>query len=117
VVETSGPAAALKLTLLDAGVRPDGEDVALINCSCVDAQGRFVPDASPEITFSWNNLSTLLGTGSDICDHTPPASPARKMRAGLCALALRAGTKPGVLRVYASAPGLTPCRLEIPLEG
>lgn len=115
--ETSGPAVALRLTLLDEGVKADGEDVVLLNCSCVDSKGRFVPDACPEISFSWNNLATLLGTGSDICDHTPPASPVRRMRAGLCALALRAGTKPGVLRVYASAPGLAPCRIDIPLEG
>ncbi len=114
-VETSDPAVRLELELLDPGIAADGEDIALLRCRCVDADGRFVPDAAPRITFTCNGLGKILGTGSDICDHVPPREQVRDMRAGLCALAVRAGTSAGVLRVYATAPGLTPARLDIPL--
>jgi beta-galactosidase len=115
-VETTGPAAALHLELMDPGVRADGEDVAILACTCTDSQGRTVPDASPLIEFTCNGLGKILGTGSDICDHVPVSAQIRRMRAGKCALVVRTGEKTGTLRVYAGAQGLVPARLDIELE-
>jgi hypothetical protein len=75
-----------------------------------------VPDASPVVSFECNGLGEILGTGSDISDHTPVTSLVRKMRAGLCAAAVRAGLSPGFLRVYARAEGLIPTRIEIEVK-
>ena len=115
VVETTGEAAALRLRLESPGVRADGTDVAILTCDCIDAQGRPVPDAAPFVHFDTNGLGRVEATGSDVCDHTPPSCPDRQMRAGLISVLVRAGGQKGKLQVYASAAGLTPARLEIPL--
>ncbi len=112
-VKTSGPAAALKLRLEDGNVLATGEDVAILTCWCEDEEGNPVPDASPMIHFDTNDLGKIIGTGSDVCDHTPVPSLDRKMRAGLCSVVIKVFDKPGILRVYAKAEGLIPARLDI----
>jgi len=112
-VETTGPAVALRLRLEDPGVTTD--DVAILTCDCVDAQGRHVPDAAPFVHFDCNGLGKIAATGSDITDHIPPACPDRQMRAGLCSVLVQTGKQTGTLRVYAQAAGLTGCRLDIDL--
>lgn len=115
-VRTTGPAVALRLRLEDENVRADGEDVAIVTCTCVDADGRTVPDAAPFIRFDTNGLGRILGTGSDVCDHRPVPEQDRQMRSGLCSVAVKAGFKPGTLRVYARAAGLDSASLAIELS-
>ncbi len=114
-VETSGPAAVLKLRLEDGNVCANNEDIAIVTCWCEDKEGRIVPDASPFIRFSTNRFGRIVGTGSDVCDHTPVNSLDRQMRAGLCSLAVKVGCEVGTLRIYAQADGLVPARLDIEL--
>jgi len=114
-VETSGPAVRLQLTLESPGVKADGEDVAILTCTCLDALGRPVPDAAPMVHFYTNELGSILGTGSDVCDHVPPQCPDRKMRAGRISAAVRAGSQKGRLMVRAEAEHLAPAVLWIEL--
>ena len=114
-VETTGAPVRLRLRTLTPAPRPDGKDVLLLNCDCLDAQGRPVPDASPMVHFVTNELGRVLATGSDVSDHTPVTSPDRKMRAGLISLLIGAGEKKGILRVYAYADGLEGARLDVML--
>lgn len=114
--ETSGRPEALRLRLEDEGVTADGKDVAILTCYAVDAKGRPVPDAACEISFAANGLGRILGSGSDVCDSVPPAWPVRRMRAGLCSLAVQAGTKSGMLKVWATSAGLKSAVLEIALK-
>lgn len=116
VQETTGPAAALRLTLESGGVRADGEDVAIITCDCVDAQGRHVPDAEPLVRFTCDERGTILGTGSDVADPVPPQCPDRRMCAGRIAVQVRAGTQPGEMLVTAEAGGLAPAVLSVALS-
>ena len=114
--KTTGPAVALKLRLENGDdIRSNGRDLAVINCYAVDADGRAVPDAAATITFDCNKLAAIAGTGSDICDHVPPHIPERRMRAGLCAAAIRC-LAPGNVSVYATAPGLTTARIEFDVQ-
>lgn len=110
-VKTSGPAAALKLRLEDGSLTADGEDMAIVTCWCEDQNGVPVPDASPMIHFDCGSLGKIVGTGSDVSDHTPVPCPDRRMRAGLCSLAVRIGKTPGTLKIYARAEGLAPAAL------
>jgi beta-galactosidase len=114
-IRTSGPAVKLVLKLEDEGVRADGEDVAIITCFCIDAEGLPVPDAAPLVHVNTNGLGRILGTGSDVCDHRPVTEPDRQMRAGLCSIIVQAGSKAGTLRIYAAAAGLEPASLAIEL--
>ena len=114
--ETSGAPVQLKLTLESDGVQADGQDVALLTCTCLDAKGRTVPDASPMVHFYTNERGSILGTGSDVCDHVPPQCPDRRMRAGRISVAVRAGNQPGKLMVRAEADGLQPAVLWVALS-
>lgn len=115
--ETSGKASALKLRIENTVFEANGKDVAIITCYAVDENGKTVPDADGYmISFNANSLGTILGTGSDVSDHTPVTSPDRRMRAGLCSVAVRVGSEQGSLKVYASAPGLDGALVTIDLK-
>ena len=121
IVETSGVPVRLRLRLEDgedAGdeIKADGRDVAIITCYCEDEAGRLVPDASPEILFLTNRMGKILGTGSDVSDQIPPIRSVRKMRAGLCAAVVEAGTEKGILEIRAIAEGLLPGILKIKIN-
>ena len=78
----------------------------------VDSEGREVPNAEGMITFITDRGVTVVGTGSDNTDHTPPASPERRMMAGraLCAILPE---RPGKTTLVAKCCGLRSARLEI----
>ena len=115
--ETSGKAAALRLRLENVIPAANSRDIAVVTCYCVDAEERYVPDAEGYvISFNANKFGEIVGTGSDVSDHTPVTSPDRRMRAGLCSAAVRVGTEEGDLRIYASAPGLDGASLTITLK-
>ncbi|MBQ9995134.1 MAG: DUF4982 domain-containing protein [Clostridia bacterium] len=114
VRETTGRPVKLKLTAENADdVTANGQDIAVFTCTALDAYGREVPDAAPEVSFTSNALGRIAGTGSDVCDHVPVASPVRKMRAGRIAVAVRAGKTHGTLKLYAESEGLAAARCEV----
>lgn len=115
-IMTIGAPVALELRVDSAGCVADGCDVALLTCVCADAQGREAPDMEALIHFDVNGLGELLGTGSDICDHTPVTCPDRRMRAGRCALCVRVGKEGGALTVSAHAVGLVGAHVRIDLN-
>ena len=103
---TSGAPARLVLTQDTFDVRANGADVALVTCSVRDENGNEVPDAACEVSFSCGGNCSVYSTGSDISDHTSLFSPVRKMRAGKITVAVRLGTAPEGMRLYATANGL-----------
>ncbi len=105
--ETTGKAVALKLRLDNAGdVTANNQDIAMVTCYCVDEQGREVPNASPLVHFSVNELGTIVGTGSSVADHTPVPSTYRKMYAGRIGVAVRTKETNGSLKVFATSENL-----------
>ncbi len=105
--ETTGKPA--KLALIPEN--PDdctanGQDVALFTCVVLDDMGREIPDGAVMVRFTANHLGTIVGTGSDISDHTPLSSRDRQMRAGRISVAVRLGKEHGTLRLYAENPFL-----------
>lgn len=113
VVATTGEPVALKLELQTESLTPSVYDAAVIHCYCVDENGNRVPDATPTVSFDCNELGVVLATGSDNTDHTPVACTKRRMYAGAISVLVGSTGKEGVLKVYASAPGLKTARLEI----
>jgi len=104
--ETTGMPVRLRLRCETGSACADGCDVILLTCECLDAEERTVPDASPLVRFSCNGLGSIIATGSDVCDHVPVPSPIRRMREGAISVLIRAGTSPGLLKVWAEAEGL-----------
>ena len=106
-VKTSGKAVALKLHLDNAGdITANGEDIAMITCTCVDENGVEVPNAAPTVSFNCNTLGSVVGTGSDNTDHVPVTSTVRKMYAGAIGVAVKVGKEHGELKVFAESDGL-----------
>ena len=115
-VRTTGAPVALGLRLEDGGVRADGEDVALVTCYALDAQGLPVPNADPVVTFQVSGPGRLRGTFGAITDYNPVGNSRRRMQQGLCMAVVQAGRKAGLLRVTATAPGMSACTLDIALK-
>ena len=113
--ETTGQATQLMLRLENKISGANGRDVAIITCYTTDSLGRVVPDACPFVEFSTNKLGCIIGTGSDISDHTPVTAKCRRMRAGLISLAVKVGTVSGTLKIYAEAENLNGTCLSIEL--
>lgn len=113
--ETTSRPVAIKMELQNE-VKANGEDVALIFCYAVDEMGRIVPDATPTVSFHTNLMGKVVGTGSDVSDHTPVPSLTRKMYSGLISVAVKVGNDEGQLKVYAQSENLKGCTLNIDLK-
>ncbi|KAH8047960.1 arogenate dehydratase [Aureococcus anophagefferens] len=86
-VETTGPAAALRLSFKD-GVGAGGIDadcgVALVQVEVVDAEGRVVPTADANVTLASSAALRFIGGGNgDPSEHTADKSASRPAFHGL----------------------------------
>ena len=86
--ETTGKPVKLSLRL-ENRFEPNGKDIAVFTCECLDENGRTVPNAEEYVSFSTCENARILGTGSDICDHKNVTLPERQMYAGKITVALR----------------------------
>jgi beta-galactosidase len=70
-VETTGPASSLRLEADRTTLRADGRDVAVVNVSALDREGRTVPVADARVEFSVAD-GRILGVGNgDPSSHEP----------------------------------------------
>ncbi|MBQ4606871.1 MAG: DUF4982 domain-containing protein, partial [Clostridia bacterium] len=105
--ETTGKPARLKLIHENPDdCSANGQDIALFTCVVLDDTGCEIPDGAVMVRFTCNALGKIVGTGSDISDHTPLSSRDRQMRAGRISIAVRLGKTHGTLRLYAENPYL-----------
>lgn len=114
-VDTTGLAQALQLVPDRQSLRADGEDVCVVACEVVDAQGRVMPIADDQITFTASEDGRILGVGSgDPSTHEPDDTNMRRAFNGLCQVLVqsRRGIA-GTITLTAAAPGLLPAVLEI----
>ena len=78
---TTGKPVSLRLTQCN-DFTPNGRDIALFTCECLDEKGSVVPDAAEYVRFSVSSPAVIIGTGSDNCDHSNVANSERKMYMG-----------------------------------
>lgn len=110
VVETAGPAAAVRLTPGRNGLHGDGEDVLTVETAITDAEGRFVATADHEVVFEVSGPARILGVGNgNPTSHEPDKADRRRAFHGLCAVLLQSTGGGGEIILRASSPGLTPC--------
>lgn len=110
---TSGEPARLVLTQDTADICANGEDIAILSCYAVDADGNEVYDAECEVSFSSSGDCSVYSTGSDISEHDTLFKPVRRMRAGRIGVAVKLGTDGSKMKVYASSKGLPIAVLEL----
>ena len=121
IVETTGAPAKLVLTADRKSINADGEDVAVINVSAVDAQGREVPTASNLVKFEITGAKIIgVGNGDPSCHESDKGSE-RSLFNGLAQVIVQTenprGTiqtrNPGVIQLAASADGLKSAALTL----
>ena len=99
--ETAGPAAKIVATADRGRIAADGQDVAVINVTIVDAQGRTVPTAGNKVTFAVSGPGAVIGVGNgDPSCHEPdrPISRARRSAAPSMVCAWRSCRASGAQR-------------------
>jgi beta-galactosidase len=115
--ETSGAPAAMRLRPDRAEISTDGEDVSVVVVEVVDAKGRIVPVASNEVNFKVTGPGRIIGVGNgDPSCHESDKGDKRSAFNGLCIVLVQSLKDPGVIRVEASADGLTPASTLIKAE-
>lgn len=107
---SAGKPVAFRLTL-ENEVKPNGLDIAIFTCECIDENGNVVPTASELVSFtvstedglisketgefvkvSTGARASIVGTGSDNTDHSNVKNNTRKMYMGK----ITVGVKPGI---------------------
>ena len=112
--ETACLSAAIHLICNESSVRADRTGIAHITATVVDAQGRFVPCANPDITVKVDGPARLIGLeNGDPIDSSNYKVSHRKAFHGMLLAIVQAGDGLGRVTVRASAAGLKGAACEI----
>ncbi|PZX17241.1 beta-galactosidase [Breznakibacter xylanolyticus] len=108
IVETAGEAVTLKADADREVIAADGKDLSFITIQVVDAQGRMVPRANHNITFSVDGAGEIVATDNgDATDMTAFPSHERKTFNGMALVIVKAKAgSSGAFTVKAVAEGL-----------
>ena len=107
IIETTSAPAQLKLTPDRLKIRADNEDVAMVTIAVLDAQGRIVPTADNEVSFSISKNARIIGVGNgNPSSHEPDKATKRKAFNGLCQVIVQSGREDGEIRLTAESPRL-----------
>jgi len=117
--ETTGPAAAIRLTVDRTEIYADGEDLAVLTVEVLDKEGRAVPTANNLIGFHVSGEGALIGVGNgDPNCQESDKEPKRSLFNGLAQVIVQATKQPGEIHVEAvkegfDGPELMPAKLLI----
>jgi beta-galactosidase len=111
-VRTAGPAAAIRLSVDRDTVTTSPDDVAHVTFEIVDSAGTVVPTAENPVSFTATGGKILLVDNANLRDLEPYRADRRRAFNGRGLAILRA-RGPGVLRVSATADGLSPAILQV----
>jgi beta-galactosidase len=104
---TTGPAAGLRLVNQWPAMRANGEDIAPIAVSVVDAHGHVVSNAMNMVHFSISGPGRIVGSGNgDPACLEPNQAHDHQAFYGHCMVLVQAGRHAGVIHVTATAKGL-----------
>lgn len=112
--ETAGQPAAIRLVSDTATLCADRTGIAHVTVSVVDAQGRFVPYANPDITVEVEGPARLIGLeNGDPVDSTNYKLSHRKAFHSMMLAVIQAGDQAGRVTIRVSADGLKGAVCEI----
>ena len=111
ILETAGPPVAVRLSVDRPRIQADGDDLAYVTAELVDAKGRptYAPDADKLLAFKVEGAGVLAGVGNG----NPTAlesfqSGKRSTFRGRAVAVIRAGHRPGAIRMEVTGAGLAP---------
>jgi beta-galactosidase len=115
-LRTAGPAARIELAADSSSVGSSFDDLAPVRARVVDAKGVVVPSAAAPITFAVSGQGRFVAADNGApTDHTVFASPTRQAYRGHAVAFVRGSGQDGALTLKASAPGLEPAALTLPV--
>jgi beta-galactosidase len=106
--ETAGPAAKIVAMADRMQIAADGRDLAVVNVTIVDAQGKAAPLADNRVTFAVSGPGTVIGVGNgDPSCHESDKASERSAFNGLCmAIVQSKRGQAGSIEVTMTSPGL-----------
>jgi beta-galactosidase len=111
-VRTAGPPAAVRLSVDRDTITTGAGDVVQVNFEVVDPAGTVVPTADNLVSFTATGGNILVVDNANLQDLDPYHSDRRHAFNGR-GLAILTAKGPGVLRVRATADGLTPASTKV----
>jgi len=114
-VRTAGPAASIKLEYDGRRLKADGEDLAYVTVSIVDAAGNLCPLAASEVTFSVTGPGTFraCANGDPTCIEPFQGPSMHAFNGKLSAIVQSSSAEAGKIFLYATSPGLKDATLII----
>lgn len=114
-VETAGSAAKLALSADRTTIAGDGVDLSFVTLQVLDEADRFVPHATPTVTFSVSGPGEIVATDNgDPTDRQVFPAPERTAFSGMALAIVRAQpNQSGEITVTASASGLAAATVTI----
>lgn len=113
-LSTSGDAYGIRLTPDKNSLVADGQDLVYVIAEIVDNQGRIVPDAEVNLSFSLNGGGEIIATGSaDMASTHNYSTPEVASWNGRALAVVRSTDKKGTAILKASSPGLKPASVKI----
>ena len=99
-VKTAGRPTQLKLETDRSQIHADGDDLAYVTVSLVDANGTLVPEADDQLTFEVAGAGTFRAVcNGDATSLEPFTRPQMRLFKGMLVVTVQAATKPGTLRL------------------
>jgi len=113
-VKTAGAPARLVVTADRSAIKADGNDLSYLTVDVVDANGVIVPNADNLVKFQLEGSGTIVGVDNgDPVSHESFKAPQRKAFHGKCLVVVQSNDKPGIVKLIASADGLTSNTVDI----
>lgn len=116
--ETTGNAAAIKVTPEKRTLKPDGTDLSFVRVEIVDAKGRRVPRANNHLKFSISGPVEIVATDNgNAADLTPFPQSERDAYNGMALVILRSMyQKKGKAILTVESKGLSKQKVELAVE-
>ena len=114
VRETTGAPHALRLCADRNTLTSDGEDLAVVEVTVIDAEERIVPNAELDIAFDVGGPGRIIGAGNgDPFSHEPDKAPRRRTFAGHCQVLVQTTDEAGTIKLRAAAQGVKKGQAEL----
>jgi beta-galactosidase len=114
VRETTGVPAAIRLSAYRSQLSADNADLAVVTVEVIDAQGRVVPTAGNNITFTLTGPAKIIGVGNgDPSSHEPDKANTRSAFNGLAQAIVQTTFTGGTISLRAESSGLAPAVLTL----
>lgn len=117
-VETTGVPVKLRLTPDRTMLDNDGRDAMPVTVEALDEKGRHVPDANLPIQFVVSKTGTIIGLGNgNPNSHEPEKGNSQSLFNGLAQVIIQSAKgQEQDIELTATAPGLSPATIRIPLK-